>query len=136
MSTSTLHAAIIDIMTSDVPPEKALAQHEKDIGFVPVTLGVFPFFDVADWHPATLVSMRGKTWRLVLLHAKNPGTGALTRLLIGIKAHDPHARIQIIDPTREMQITLRRKGWKGRETGSTFQDRKHVWELPRKGAKP
>ena len=103
----------------------AFIESEQARGFKIVRPGDTPWFRATDWRAASVASINGKFARLVLLHAFESGRGAMTRTFTAIK--DAGLTPNVIDPTRELGATLKRRGWKSKHKGSSFQDRETVW---------
>lgn len=125
MSEAALLRAIEEIFSGGYDPVAAIDKGERDRGHRVVRPGDAPWLPASDWHTASVASIAGLTARLVLIHAKSPGTGALTRTLEGIAAAG--LMPAIIDPTAELAMTLRKRGWKGRMIGRTFETREWIW---------
>lgn len=113
------------IITGGYDPVAAIVENEEARGFKIVRPGDAPWFRAADWQAASVASINGKFARLVLIHAFESGRGAMTRTIDAIK--EAGLIPNIIDPTRELQATLKRRGWKSKLKGSTFEDRETVW---------
>lgn len=106
-----------------------IAAEETKNGYRVVRPGEVSWLPIGDWEPGTICSFTPtRIARLVLLHARKPGSGAFTRLLNALPAHDLSP--SVIEPTREFQATLVRMGWRGKVV-NTRADREHVW-IPRK----
>jgi|HubBroStandDraft_3_1064219.scaffolds.fasta_scaffold50624_2 hypothetical protein len=116
---------IDQIMSGGYDPVAAIVENEAARGFKIVRPGDTPWFRATDWQAASVASINGKRARLVLLHAFESGRGAMTRTIGAIK--EAGLTPNIIAPTRELQATLRRRGWKSKHQGSTFEDRETVW---------
>jgi hypothetical protein len=113
------------IMDGGYDPVAAIAENEEARGFKIVRPGDAPWFQASDWRSASVASINGKRVRLVLLHALVSNAGAMTRTIEAIKAAG--LTPNIIDPTLELQATLKRRGWKSKRSGSTFDDTETVW---------
>lgn len=103
-----------------------MALKERAAGRVVVRPGGRAWLPRRDWLPDTLASIDGTTVRLITLHARQPGSGALTRTLWGI------ARIGwtpvVVEPLGVLVDVLERKGWRLRVTGDSFETRvKTYW---------
>lgn len=117
VSKLTAHAGDIPSMIRD---------DERKRGFAIVLPGEVEWLPWRDWHPDTVVSIRGLiVVRLVLLYAKAPGRGALRRTLDGLWR--ARLRPEVIDPTDRLAAFLARHGYAEATRGSTFEDREHVW---------
>ena len=120
-----LQHLIEQIMSGGYDPVAAIVENETTRGFKIVRPGDVPWFRAADWQAASVASINGKYVRLVLIHAFESDRGAMTRTLEAINAAGLIPNV--IDPTRELQATLKRRGWKSKLRGSTFEDRETVW---------
>jgi len=117
VSKLTAHAGDIPSMMRD---------DERQRGFAVVQPGDAEWLPKRDWHPDTVVSIRGLVYvRLVLLYAKKPGKGALRRTLAGIWR--ANLLSEVISPTDRLAAFLKRQGWRETIRGSGFSDREHVW---------
>lgn len=125
MSEAALVEMLGKLLSGSYDPVAAITQAETARGYRVIRPGDAPWLPAADWKPASVASIDGSTVRLVLLDAIEPGTGALTRCLAMIALHG--LTPAVIDPTRELAATLTRRGWTGRQVGSTFEDRETVW---------
>lgn len=88
-----------------------IAEDEATHGRVVIRPGGSPWLPESDWEPGTVCSINGKQIRLILLHAKNPGTGAFTRMVSALRERWGDM-IYVIAPTIEFQAALRRAGWR------------------------
>jgi hypothetical protein len=113
------------IMAGGYDPVAAIIENEEGRGFKIVRPGDAPWFRATDWQAASVASINGNVARLVLIHAFESGRGAMTRTIEAIK--EAGLIPNIIDPTRELQATLRRRGWRSKRKGSTFEDTETVW---------
>lgn len=125
MSQAALMRAIDEIFSGGYDPVAAIAKGEQQRGHRVIRPGDAPWLPATDWNPASVAAIAGLTARLVLIHAKEPGTGALTRALEGIGAAG--LMPAIIDPTAKLATTLRKRGWRGRWKGNTFETREWIW---------
>lgn len=89
--------------------------YERKAGYRVVVPGDEPWLPAEDWDETITVSVDGHKVRLVVILAKRPGTGAFKRLVAGIEKAG--LTPCIIEPSREMQATLTRWGWKPRRYG-------------------
>jgi hypothetical protein len=121
-----LEAILEKIVVGGYDPVEAIVESEQARGYRVIRPGDATWFPLSDWEPVSVSSINGDYARLVLLHAIVQGRGALTRALAAIEAGGLIA--QVIDPTRELASTLRRRGWRGRKTGRSFEDREEVWQ--------
>ena len=97
------------------PIEDVMRAEEQAKGYRVVVPGEVSWLPADDWQPTAVVSLDGTTVRLVALQALVEGRGALSRLLAGIAAAGLSPCI--LEPTRELQATLKRRGWRGRTVG-------------------
>ena len=113
------------MLSGGYDPVAGIIEGEEARGYKVVRPGDAPWFRAADWQAESIASINGMKVRLVLLHAFKEGRGALTRTIDGIK----QAKMipTVIDPTRELAATLKRRGWKSKDVGTTFEDRETVW---------
>lgn len=121
----SLESLFEKVLQGDYNPSQAIADSERASGFRVIKPGEAPWLPAKDWNEGTVCSIDGMYARLVLIDAKMPGTGALTRTLAAIKAD--RLIPCIVDPTRELAATLSRRGWKSKQHGSTFEDRETRW---------
>lgn len=87
-----------------------IAADEKSAGRRVIRPGDAPWLPPDDWEPGTLCAVNDGRARLVLLHAKKEGFGALTRLLEALLKE--RLRPVVVAPTRDLQSTLSRRGWR------------------------
>jgi len=106
-------------------PIAAIVEGEKKHGFHVVRPGDKPWFLAKDWKAESVASIDRDTVRLVLIHAKREGKGAFTRTVKAIE--DAGLLPTVIEPMRGFAETLRRRGWRGKQTGRTFETRETVW---------
>ena len=116
---------LLDKILSGYDLVAAIVESESSRGFRVIRPGDAPWFRATDWRAASVASIDGKRARLVLLHALESGRGAMTRTISGIV--EAGLTPAIIDPTRDLAATLKRRHWRSREEGSTFEDRENVW---------
>lgn len=116
---------LLDKMMSGYDPVLAIVDSETARGFKVIRPGDAPWFSAVDWRADSVASINGVYARLVLLHAFESGRGAMTRTVENAKANGLIP--VILDPTRELAATLRRRGWKPRDAGSTIEDRETIW---------
>jgi len=113
-------------------PEQRLFAIERGMGFEIVRPGDMPWLSTSRWHPATIVSIKGRRVRLVALMAAKPGSGALLQLISDLTA----AGLEpvIVEPSDQLAATLVRWGWKRRQIGKGFKSQE-IW-YPRRGTNP
>jgi len=68
-----------------------------------------------DWESDTIITQDGQNVRLVIMTARNPGHGALTRLVDGIE----RAGLVpvLVEPTDRLKEWCRKRGWRARMIG-------------------
>jgi hypothetical protein len=86
-----------------------IADDERKAGRCVVRPGESFWLPLADWNDGTVCSYRSSRVRLILLHARAPGTGAFTRLIDALR-HENLIPF-VIAPTREFASALKRNGW-------------------------
>ena len=136
MNKSALLPKIVDELFGIMRHPRGALGHMEDCerasGYTVVPVGAVTPFAVpeADWD-ATCISLDGKTARLVLLHARKPGSGALHRLVSAVQAagYVP-AIIEPIGP--DMPAIMRKWKWKRRRKGNGF-DSYTEYRPPRHG---
>lgn len=111
------------------PMWEVMREFEEEAGYTIVLPGSEPWFSLDDWDETVVVSRSRREIRLVAILARNPGHGALTRLVYGILS-DGLVPV-IIAPTLEMRATMKRWNWAPRHVGSGW-DHEEQWR-PRKG---
>ena len=116
---------LLDKILSGYDPVAAIVDGETARGFKVIRPGDAPWFRAVDWRAASVASINGMKVRLVLLHSFQSGRGAMTRTIAGIKTAG--LLPSIIAPTRELAATLKRRRWKSKDEGTTFEDRETVW---------
>ena len=116
---------LLDKMLSGYDPVAVIVDGETARGFKVIRPGDAPWFRAVDWRAASVASINGMKVRLVLLHSFQSGRGAMTRTIAGIKTAG--LLPSIISPTRELAATLKRRRWKSKDEGTTFEDRETVW---------
>lgn len=124
MGTSALLAAVGHILNG-YDPVAAIVEGERERGFKIIRPGSAAWFRTDDWRPASVASIDGRRCRLVLLHAVESGRGAMTRTIAGIK--DVGLVPVIVEPTRELAVALRKRDWRPRNEGSTFETFETIW---------
>ena len=126
---SKLFRVLDDLLSGRHDPVATIVECETARGFKVIRPGDAPWFRAINWRAASVASIKGKRVRLVLLHAFEEGRGSLTHTLQEISAAG--LKVSIIDPTRELAATLKRRGWTMRVEGKTFEDREDVWSPPK-----
>lgn len=116
---------LLDKILSGYDPVAIIVESETARGFKIVRPGDAPWFRAADWRAASIASINGNKVRLVLLHAFESGKGAFTRTVSGIV--EAGMTPTVIDPTPQFSSMLKRRGFKPRDEGTTFEDRETVW---------
>jgi hypothetical protein len=116
---------IFDAIDNGTPICELMRADERALGHRVVTPGEVAWLPAEDWDPTVVVSIdRDRYVRLVAILARNPGNGAFRRLIAAISATG--MRPSVVLPTRELQSTLRRWGWKCKLTGPAG-DRNETW---------
>jgi len=90
------------------------------------------WLDWRDWESESIFTREGDRIRLVLLCAKNPGHGALTRLVDGIERAG--LLPVMVEPSERLAAWCRKRHWKARMVGRG-RDR-HIIFHPRREATP
>lgn len=114
----------------DHPGGASGAIYDEEIrrGWSAMHPGDAPWFPSEDWKIGSVASVNSGIARLILLDALRPNTGAFTRLVAAIRATG--LRPIVVEPTREFQSILCRKGWKRRSVGYGFSHHEEVWRHP------
>jgi hypothetical protein len=73
---------------------------------------VADWLDWADWSTDTIITRDGPRVRLVLLNARRPGTGAMTRLVEGIEAAG--LMPVMVEPNQRLAEWCLKRGWRER----------------------
>lgn len=117
----------LEAMLSDpnYDPIAAIVESEKKRGFRVLRPGDTPWFRATDWVHDSVASVSGTLVRLVLLHAFQSGKGAFTRTVKD--AQDAGYKPTVIDPTQEFAAALKRRGWRGKKMGWSFETYETVW---------
>lgn len=113
-------------------PVEATAEYERDRGRVVVRPGEAAWLSPADWEPDTVCSLAGREARLVLLVARNPGSGSLGRLLAAVD--EAGLEPIVCAPSHRLQDHLTRHGWISARQGEGFMAEEE-WRPPL-GAEP
>lgn len=113
------------IIDGTYDPVTAIVDSEVSRGNIVVRPGNQPWFSDDEWNPSSIASIRGVYVRLILLHANQQGRGSFTRTVEAIRRSG--LTPLVIDPTNEFANALRRRGWKGKTVGKSFEDREDVW---------
>lgn len=127
----SLNQLIEEMFRPGYDPVAAIIDSEIKRGFTVIRPGQAPWFSAADWLASSIASIDGRYARLVLIHANEMGKGALTRTIAAIQSAGLIPCI--VDPTIELAAALKRRRWKSKDHGSTFEDRETVWTPPRRG---
>ncbi len=114
------------------PIHEFMRDNERAAGRTVVVPGSVPWLSADDWDPTVVVSREGNRVRLVAILALNPGRGALKRTVAGIQ--EVGLEPCIVEPTRELQETLRRWGWRSRRVGSGMES-ETIWYPRRRAAR-
>src|SRR3954453_2076059 len=94
--------------TAEIGPFAALLEMEVEEGFKAVFPGEVDWLSKADWPDDVVISLDGKTVRIVAIRARHPGAGALRRLIAAITKTGLHP--VVIAPLFAMPDILRRWG--------------------------
>jgi hypothetical protein len=103
----------------------ALLEFEQSKGFAAVFPGEVPWLSAADWPPNIVVTLNGKTVRIVAIYAKRPGNGAFSRLIRNIVAAGLSP--VVIAPMLTMPAILAHWGWTSRQVGHDFDTWEEQW---------
>ncbi len=125
MSLSALLGMLDKALSGHYDPVADIASYEIARGRVVIRPGTAPWLPSEDWHRDTICSIDGQEARLILLVATRPGAGAFTRTLAGLALAG--LRPAVIEPTRELAATLRRRGWGCDVIGRDFETRETSW---------
>jgi hypothetical protein len=120
-------ARIFDAVRSGRCISELIADDEIQAGRRVVRPGEATWLPEEDWESGTVCSLDGKRALLILLHSREQGKGAFTRLITALYAAGKTPFV--IAPTWEFQKTLMRHGW--RPAGLHGQD---AWRKPRRAA--
>jgi hypothetical protein len=106
-------------------PAAMMREIEVAKGYRVVEVGTEKWLPRADWHRRDVFSTDGHVVRIVALKARHPRTGAFNRLLAGIVA--ANLTPVVICPMDDMELILRRWGWRHREVGFDFDTHEDQW---------
>lgn len=126
MSNQALANLLHNILSGHADPVSAIVESECRRGRTVIRPGDVDWLPERDWMPGTVCSVACRSVRLVLLHARHPGSGAMTRTLAMLSM--AQLMPAIIDPTPELAATLSRHRWRGRVHGRSFETRETVWK--------
>lgn len=128
MSQADLVRAIEKMLSSNgkYDPVGAIVDGENKRGFRIVRPGDELWFRASDWHKDSVASISGQRVRLVLLRAFETGQGAFTRTVFAISGAG--LQVSVIEPTPEFAATLKRRGWRGKRRGRSFETFETVWQ--------
>ena len=105
---------------------------ESAKGYRVVRPGDAPWLSKEDWRETIVVSVDGERVRLVLIHAKQPGRGAFTRLVDAVRGAGLIPCV--MSPTKQLEDTLKRwKSWKWKRVERGVGMEREVWWEPRRG---
>lgn len=93
-------------------PIEAIRQTERDLGHEIILVGQAPWLSKFDWPDNVCVSRNGGEIRLVAINARQPGRGALSRLMIGII--EAGLVPVVVEPMLDMPPILERWGFRDR----------------------
>jgi hypothetical protein len=103
---------------------QALIARERARGFTVVRPGDVEWLAPEVWTKRTIVAIDGRRIRLVALETRQPGRGALRRLITDIEAEGLIP--VVVEPHERLARTLQAWGWKQRHCGSG-DDLHTVW---------
>ena len=126
MSQAALIRSIEDILSGSCDPVAAIIAHEQKRGYRVIRPGDAPWFRANDWRAESVASVSGMQVRLVLLHGFENGKGTFTRTVKAIEAAG--YKPSVVDPTPEFAAALRRRRWRGKRRGSTFENTETIWK--------
>lgn len=92
---------------------------EAALDFDPVPVGSVPWLPLADWSRHAVVTRSRRRVRIVLISAREPGTGAFRRLISGIRAAG--LKPVVVCPLGHMEAILKRWGWKRRRANGDWE---------------
>lgn len=92
-----------------------LIRNERQQGYKIVRPGEASWLPLSDWDLSSIVSTNGFRVRLVALCARNPGTGAFTRLIEATKREGMVP--VVVEPFNDLAQVLKRWKWKSRLIG-------------------
>ncbi len=124
MNLAAQFGEILNAMSMGVAIHDLMRSNERKAGYRVVVPGDVPWLSREDWDNTVVVSIDKNRVRLVAILARNPGSGAFRRTIDGIRS----AKLipVVVEPTLEMQATLKRWGWRGRRVGNGT-DVQTVW---------
>ncbi len=88
--------------------------------------GVYHGMSKREWLPSSFLAKSSNEIQISLIAAKHQGRGSFSRLLMRLDKLG--LRVRIVSPLPQMEAILVRKGFVAEHTGSTFEDRKEIWE--------
>ena len=92
-----------------------LIRGEIEAGYEIVRPGEVAWLPLEDWDGNTIISQGRFRVRLVALMARDPGHGALKRLIAAIQ--NQGRMPVVVEPFNDLAVVLRRWGWKRRHIG-------------------
>lgn len=121
MSVAAMERAIARFLEDDRPIADIMRDEERKRGYQVVRPGGVRWLPACDWHDDCVVSVNKNVARLVLIVSKR--TGSLRRLVNELEALGLIP--EVVEPTRELQTTLARWGWKRGRRGVCFENREN-----------
>lgn len=114
------------IVLPDFDPAEEIAKSEAERGFTVYRPGEVGWLPLSEWKSKSVCSVNGIYARLVLIDAVRPGSGAFGRMIVALRLAGLIPCV--VDPTIEFAAALKRRGYRGREVGTTFEDRETIWK--------
>jgi hypothetical protein len=115
-------------MTIDLTEK--MRREEQANGYTLLTFGSRPWLNAQDWMDNAIVSLDGRSVRIVLIAARQPAKGTFSRMITAIIKD--RLKPVVINPSVEMEDIL--VGWNWRKTvtrGGSFE-RLECWFPPQK----
>jgi hypothetical protein len=112
-------------LLSDKPIHEIMRDEERAKGHTVIIPGDRPWFAAEDWRPTDVVSIDGEEVRIIAIIANNPGSGAFSRMISGIKADG--FKPVVLFPFTQMENILSRWGWKGKNVWVSVSDCEEQW---------
>lgn len=132
MGTQQMIDALFAELNSGKKMHEIMRENERRDGARVVVPGEVQWLSAADWHPTVVVSVAGRSVRLVAILANSPGNGAFRRTVAAIMAAGLVPTV--IEPTHAMRATMKRWKWKCRHVGYGMNSEEQ-WR-PRKSFQP
>jgi hypothetical protein len=106
-------------------PGEAMRRNEIAKGGTLVPTGSVDWLPHTDWIEDMVVSRVGDDVRIVAIQAKEPGSGAFSRLITALAKRG--LRPIVVCPFSHMEEILRRWKWRRKDVGIGFDDREDQW---------